>query len=82
MLISAEAMGQTQAMVVPYRRFESHPKDLYVEGLPDNIPFRSPSWYGIPRLEKILQASNHVKFIIKRLVCCFTFCWCIFNVQL
>ncbi|XP_032901897.1 general transcription factor II-I isoform X2 [Amblyraja radiata] len=62
----AEAMGQTQAMVVPYRRFESHPKDLYVEGLPDNIPFRSPSWYGIPRLEKILQASNHVKFIIKR----------------
>ncbi|XP_078278381.1 general transcription factor II-I-like isoform X2 [Rhinoraja longicauda] len=62
----AEAMGQTQAMIVPYRRFESHPKDLYVEGLPDNIPFRSPSWYGIPRLEKILQASNHIKFIIKR----------------
>ncbi|XP_051891172.1 general transcription factor II-I-like isoform X5 [Pristis pectinata] len=62
----AEAMGQTQAMIVPYRRFESYPKDLYVEGLPDNIPFRSPSWYGIPRLEKILQASNHIKFIIKR----------------
>ncbi|XP_069766807.1 general transcription factor II-I-like isoform X2 [Narcine bancroftii] len=62
----AEAMGQTQAMIVPYRRFESHPKDLYVDGLPDNIPFRSPSWYGIPRLEKILQASNQIKFIIKR----------------
>ncbi|XP_062887428.1 general transcription factor II-I-like isoform X3 [Mobula hypostoma] len=61
-----EAMGQTQAMIVPYRKFESHPKDLYVEGLPDNIPFRSPSWYGIPRLEKILQASNHIKFVIKR----------------
>uniref|UniRef100_UPI00398F39CF general transcription factor II-I-like isoform X6 n=1 Tax=Pristiophorus japonicus TaxID=55135 RepID=UPI00398F39CF len=62
----AEAMGQTQAMIVPYRKFESHPKDLYVEGLPDNIPFRSPSWYGIPRLEKILQGSNRIKFIIKR----------------
>ncbi|XP_067866249.1 general transcription factor II-I-like isoform X2 [Heterodontus francisci] len=62
----AEAMGQTQAMIVPYRKFESHPKDLYVEGLPDNIPFRSPSWYGIPRLEKILQASNRIKFVIKR----------------
>ncbi|XP_041053328.1 general transcription factor II-I-like isoform X5 [Carcharodon carcharias] len=62
----AEAMGQTQAMIVPYRKFESHPKELYVEGLPDNIPFRSPSWYGIPRLEKILQASDRVKFVIKR----------------
>ncbi|XP_078081237.1 general transcription factor II-I-like isoform X12 [Mustelus asterias] len=62
----AEAMGQTQAMIVPYRKFESHPKELYVEGLPDNIPFRSPSWYGIPRLEKILQAGDRVKFVIKR----------------
>ncbi|XP_038669688.1 general transcription factor II-I-like isoform X3 [Scyliorhinus canicula] len=62
----AEAMGQTQAMIVPYRKFESHPKELYVEGLPDNIPFRSPSWYGIPRLEKILQSSDRVKFVIKR----------------
>ncbi|XP_025025857.1 general transcription factor II-I isoform X2 [Python bivittatus] len=51
---------------VPYQKFEAHPTDLYVEGLPENIPFRSPSWYGIPRLEKILQVGNRIKFVIKK----------------
>uniref|UniRef100_V9KAI9 General transcription factor II-I n=1 Tax=Callorhinchus milii TaxID=7868 RepID=V9KAI9_CALMI len=62
----ADALGHQKPMIVPYRKFESHPKDLYVEGIPDNIPFRSPSWYGIPRLEKILQAANRIKFVVKR----------------
>ncbi|XP_030042019.1 general transcription factor II-I isoform X3 [Microcaecilia unicolor] len=62
----AEAMGKTEPMVVPYQKFEAHPNDLYVEGLPENIPFRSPSWYGIPRLEKIIQMGNRIKFVIKR----------------
>ncbi|KAM9257373.1 general transcription factor II-I [Cariama cristata] len=62
----AEAMGSTEPKAVPYQKFEAHPTDLYVEGLPENIPFRSPSWYGIPRLEKIIQVGNRIKFVIKR----------------
>nr|XP_044998529.1 general transcription factor II-I isoform X3 [Jaculus jaculus] len=62
----AEALGSTEAKAVPYQKFEAHPNDLYVEGLPESIPFRSPSWYGIPRLEKIIQVGNRIKFIIKR----------------
>ncbi|KFV19265.1 General transcription factor II-I, partial [Tauraco erythrolophus] len=62
----AEALGSTEPKAVPYQKFEAHPTDLHVEGLPENIPFRSPSWYGIPRLEKIIQASNRIKFVIKR----------------
>ncbi|XP_043910083.1 general transcription factor II-I isoform X2 [Protopterus annectens] len=61
-----EAMGSTEPMAVPYQKFEANPKELYVEGLPENIPFRSPSWYGIPRLEKILQMGSKIKFIIQR----------------
>uniref|UniRef100_A0A674JIC4 General transcription factor II-I n=1 Tax=Terrapene triunguis TaxID=2587831 RepID=A0A674JIC4_9SAUR len=62
----AEALGSTEPKAVPYQKFEAHPSDLYVEGLPENIPFRSPSWYGIPRLEKIIQVGNRIKFVIKR----------------
>ncbi|XP_074969373.1 general transcription factor II-I isoform X16 [Phalacrocorax aristotelis] len=62
----AEALGSTEPKAVPYQKFEAHPTDLCVEGLPENIPFRSPSWYGIPRLEKIIQVSNRIKFVIKR----------------
>ncbi|OPJ58165.1 hypothetical protein AV530_013979 [Patagioenas fasciata monilis] len=62
----AEALGSTEPKAVPYQKFEAHPNELYVEGLPENIPFRSPSWYGIPRLEKIIQVGNRIKFVIKR----------------
>ncbi|KAM6049443.1 general transcription factor II-I isoform 2-T3 [Chlamydotis macqueenii] len=62
----AEALGSTEPKAVPYQKFEAHPTDLYVEGLPENIPFRSPSWYGIPRLEKIIQVGSRIKFVIKR----------------
>ncbi|NWH81191.1 GTF2I factor, partial [Piaya cayana] len=62
----AEAMGSTEPKAVPYQKFEAHPEELYVEGLPENIPFRSPSWYGIPRLKKIIQVGDRIKFVIKR----------------
>ncbi|KAM4047344.1 general transcription factor II-I isoform 1-T1 [Anomaloglossus baeobatrachus] len=62
----AEALGKAEPMPVPYQKFEANPMDLCVEGLPDNIPFRSPSWYGIPRLEKIIQVGSRIKFVIKR----------------
>ncbi|NWI98838.1 GTF2I factor, partial [Crypturellus undulatus] len=62
----AEALGSAEPKAVPYQKFEAHPTELYVEGLPESIPFRSPSWYGIPRLEKIIQVGNRIKFVIKR----------------
>ncbi|MGH0126375.1 UNVERIFIED_CONTAM: hypothetical protein FKN15_027438 [Acipenser sinensis] len=61
-----EAFGKPGPLPVPYQKFEAHPHELFVEGLPESIPFRSPSWYGIPRLEKILQLSSTLQFIIRR----------------
>ena len=46
--------------------FESNPEFLYVEGLPEGIPFRSPTWFGIPRLERIVHGSNKIKFVVKK----------------
>ncbi|NWH34811.1 GTF2I factor, partial [Chloropsis hardwickii] len=62
----AKALGSNEPKAVPYKKFEAHPTDLYVEGLPENVPFRSPSWYGIPCLEQIIQAGQRIKFVIKR----------------
>ncbi|NWT73853.1 GTF2I factor, partial [Prunella himalayana] len=62
----AKALGSNDPKAVPYKKFEAHPTDLYVEGLPENVPFRSPSWYGIPCLEEIIQVGERIKFVIKR----------------
>ncbi|NXD98395.1 GTF2I factor, partial [Chaetorhynchus papuensis] len=62
----AEALGSLEPKTIPYKKFEAHPTDLYVEGLPENIPFRSPSWYGVPCLEQILRVGNRIKFVIRR----------------
>jgi len=51
---------------VPFALFESFPEDFYVEGLPEGVPFRRPSTFGIPRLEKILRNKAKIKFIIKK----------------
>ncbi|NXD29072.1 GTF2I factor, partial [Spelaeornis formosus] len=61
-----KALGSTEPRAVPYKKFESHPTELYVEGLPENVLFRSPSWYGIPCLEEIIKVSDRIKFVIKR----------------
>ncbi|KAI1231949.1 General transcription factor II-I, partial [Lamprotornis superbus] len=62
----AQALGSSEPRAIPYKLFEAHPTDLYVEGLPKNVPFRSPSWYGIPCLEQIIEVGNRIKFVIKR----------------
>ncbi|NWH95188.1 GTF2I factor, partial [Aegithalos caudatus] len=62
----AKALGSNEPKAVPYKKFEAHPNELCVEGLPENVPFRSPSWYGIPCLEQIIQVANRIKFVIKR----------------
>ncbi|XP_063496460.1 general transcription factor II-I-like isoform X2 [Symphalangus syndactylus] len=65
--LGAEALGSTEAKAVPYQKFETHVNELNVEGLLENIPFRSPSLHGIPRLENIFQVGNRIKFVIKRI---------------
>lgn len=59
-------MGLSEPVKVPYALFESYPADFYVEGLPEGVPFRQPSTFGIPRLEKILRSKSRIKFIIKK----------------
>ncbi|XP_030769822.1 general transcription factor II-I-like [Rhinopithecus roxellana] len=61
-----EALGLKQAVKVPFALFESFPEDFYVEGLPEGVPFRRPSTFGIPSLEKILRNKAKIKFIIKK----------------
>ncbi|PKU30293.1 hypothetical protein llap_19403 [Limosa lapponica baueri] len=62
----AQALGLSEAVKVPYPVFESNPEYLYVEGLPEGIPFRSPTWFGIPRLERIVRGSSKIKFVVKK----------------
>lgn len=64
--ILGEALGLTEPVKVPFALFESYPEDFYVEGLPEGVPFRRPSTFGIPRLEKILRNKAKIKFIIKK----------------
>ncbi|XP_041100183.1 general transcription factor II-I-like, partial [Polyodon spathula] len=60
------AIKATGPVSVPYLLFQSHKDDLFIEGLPEGIPFRRPSTYGIPRLERILQARERIHFVIKK----------------
>ncbi|XP_061211442.1 general transcription factor II-I isoform X4 [Neopsephotus bourkii] len=62
----AQAIKAKGPVSVPYPLFQSHVEDLYVEGLPEGIPFRRPSTYGIPRLERILLAKERIRFVIKK----------------
>ncbi|PIO32130.1 hypothetical protein AB205_0000770 [Aquarana catesbeiana] len=61
-----EALGMKDPFKVPFALFESYPEDFYVEGLPEGVPFRRPSTFGIPRLEKILRNQSKIKFVIKK----------------
>lgn len=64
--MEAEAINSKGPVSIPYPLFQSHVEDLYVEGLPEGIPFRRPSTYGIPRLERILLAKERIRFVIKK----------------
>lgn len=64
--LKAQAIKAEGPVSVPYALFQSHMEDLYVEGLPEGIPFRRPSTYGIPRLERILVAKERIRFVIKK----------------
>ncbi|XP_069767046.1 general transcription factor II-I repeat domain-containing protein 1 isoform X2 [Narcine bancroftii] len=61
-----EAMGFSDPVKVPYLKFQSHPEDLFVDGLPDGIPLKTPNCFGISKLQKILEVGENIRFIIKR----------------
>lgn len=65
-ILKAQAIKAKGPVTIPYPLFQSHVEDLYVEGLPEGIPFRRPSTYGIPRLERILLAKERIRFVIKK----------------
>ncbi|XP_078082148.1 general transcription factor II-I repeat domain-containing protein 1 [Mustelus asterias] len=65
-MLKGEAMGFSDPVKIPYLKFQSHPEELFVDGLPEGIPFRRPNCFGITKLQKILKASEGIQFIIKR----------------
>lgn len=62
----AEALGLDEPAKVPYSRFQMYPEELYVNGLPEGISLRRPNCFGAAKLRKILAASSHIQFVIKR----------------
>ncbi|XP_029956012.1 general transcription factor II-I repeat domain-containing protein 1 isoform X2 [Salarias fasciatus] len=62
----AEALGLPEPAKVPYSRFQMYPEHLYVTGLPEGIALRRPNCFGAAKLRKILSASSHIQFVIKR----------------
>ncbi|KAF7652353.1 hypothetical protein LDENG_00097910 [Lucifuga dentata] len=62
----AEALGLPEPAKVPYSKFQMYPDDLYVTGLPEGISLRRPNCFGSAKLRKILTASSHIQFVIKR----------------
>ncbi|KAF5924761.1 hypothetical protein HPG69_003501 [Diceros bicornis minor] len=59
-----EALGLNRPVLVPYKLIRDSPDAVEVTGLPDDIPFRNPNTYDIHRLEKILQAREHVRMVV------------------
>ncbi|XP_055993596.1 general transcription factor II-I repeat domain-containing protein 1 isoform X2 [Sorex fumeus] len=62
----AKAMGISEPVKVPYSKFLMHPEELFVVGLPEGIALRRPNCFGIAKLRKILEASDSIRFVIKR----------------
>ncbi|XP_062844371.1 general transcription factor II-I repeat domain-containing protein 1 isoform X2 [Trichomycterus rosablanca] len=62
----AEALGLPEPVKVPYSKFQMYPEDLFITGLPEGTTFRRPNCFGAAKLRRILSASNHIQFVIKR----------------
>lgn len=51
---------------VPYRKIACDPEAVEIIGIPDNIPFKRPCTYGVPKLKRILEERHGVRFVVKR----------------
>lgn len=52
---------------VPYRKIACDPGAVEIIGIPDQIPFKRPCTYGVPKLKRILDERHGIRFIVKRL---------------
>lgn len=51
---------------VPYRKIACDPGAVEIIGIPDQIPFKRPCTYGVPKLKRILDERHGIRFIVKR----------------
>lgn len=65
---TAEALGLDHMVPVPYRKIACDPGAVEIIGIPDQIPFKRPCTYGVPKLKRILDERHGIRFIVKRLV--------------
>uniref|UniRef100_A0A4W6CTJ0 GTF2I repeat domain containing 1 n=1 Tax=Lates calcarifer TaxID=8187 RepID=A0A4W6CTJ0_LATCA len=62
----AEALGLDHMVPVPYRKIACDPGAVEIIGIPDQIPFKRPCTYGVPKLKRILDERHGIRFIVKR----------------
>lgn len=65
---TAEALGLDHMVPVPYRKIACDPGAVEILGIPDQIPFKRPCTYGVPKLKRILDERHGIRFIVKRSV--------------
>ncbi|KAI5608378.1 general transcription factor II-I repeat domain-containing protein 1 isoform X1, partial [Silurus asotus] len=63
----AEALGLDHMVPVPYRKIACDPEAVEIIGIPDNIPFKRPCTYGVPKLKRILEERHGVRFVVRRM---------------
>ncbi|TRY83599.1 hypothetical protein DNTS_021446 [Danionella cerebrum] len=62
----SEAVGKNSLVPVPYEGILKDPSSVVVYGLPDGVTLRKPLEYDTKTLMKILEQSNRIRFIVKR----------------
>lgn len=63
----AEALGLDHMVPVPYRKMACDPGAVEIIGIPDQIPFKRPCTYGVPKLKRILDQRHGIRFIVRRM---------------
>ncbi|XP_053341580.1 general transcription factor II-I repeat domain-containing protein 1 isoform X3 [Clarias gariepinus] len=65
-VLYSEAVGKSSLVPVPYEWIQKEPGAVLVHGLPDGVTLRRPADYDTKTLMKILEQSNRIRFIVKR----------------
>ncbi|XP_077402250.1 general transcription factor II-I repeat domain-containing protein 1 isoform X2 [Vanacampus margaritifer] len=63
----AEALGLDHMVPVPYRKIACDPGAVEILGIPDQIPFKRPCTYGVPKLKRILDERHAIRFVLRRM---------------
>ncbi|XP_053474245.1 general transcription factor II-I repeat domain-containing protein 1 isoform X2 [Ictalurus furcatus] len=65
-VLYSEAVGKSSLVPVPYEWIQKEPGAVLIHGLPDGVTLRRPADYDTKTLMKILEQSNRIRFIVKR----------------